>query len=315
MSMDFSHCFHLLHNTTGLQETLPPYRLSTASHLLKFVLFIINTIFIGIKGLGPSLLSSFFSKFIQPASGDTRTLYEAASLDLGDSILLDTSILKINRDIVLDKATNTTGVSVLIHQKGQPRQLIRARKLVVAIPQTIANVGKYDLSCDEKAMFSKFSTLGYWAGVVTVPGLNNSIRNVGIVDPFGQPAIPGPAGIQSTGSGSDFLVSVGFNDLNYTDTTAQSVIRENLKKLSHLGAIPVNSSQTATFPYSSDHGPFNLRVSSQEIGNGFYGKLLANQGVRNAYWTGAAFAGHNSGLIWNFNNAVVVPGLKKDLGL
>jgi hypothetical protein len=267
----------------------------------------------GIKGLGPALLSSIFGKFIVSASGDTRSLYEAAARDLGDSIMLNTTVVKVRREVKFDNVT--TGVTVLVHQPGKPHKLICARKLLVAIPQTLKNVDKYDLSDDERNIFSKFSALGYWAGVVTVPGLNNSIRNVGAQTPFNQPVIPGTSAINAAGSPGDFVVAVGFNDLNYTEATGQNVVRDSLAKLSAVGAVPQNAAQVATFPFSSDHGDFNLRVSADEIKKGFYSKLLSAQGARNTYWTGAAFTGQNSGSVWNFNEGTVVPGLKKDLGL
>jgi hypothetical protein len=44
-------------------------------------------------------------------------------------------------------------------------------------------------------------------------------------------------------------------------------------------------------------------------------ELLKLEGPRNTYWTGAAFTGHSSGLIWNWNDNVILPAIKKELGL
>ncbi|KAH9207945.1 flavin-containing superfamily amine oxidase [Leptodontidium sp. 2 PMI_412] len=264
----------------------------------------------GIKGLGPGLLQSLFGKFIVAASGDTRSLYEAAAKDLGDSILLDSTILSVTRTAKTGKP-----VVILVNQPGQPPKLIRAKKLLVAIPQTLSNIGKFDISGDERDIFSKFSAMGYWAGVATVPNLNNTLRNVGVQTPYNQPVIPGPAGIQATVAPGYFTTLVGYNDLNYTDASSQALIRTNLATLAAVGGVPPGSAEATKFVFSSDHGPYGLRVSTKDIKNGFYKKLLAAQGKRNTYWAGAAFAGHNSGLIWNFNVGTIVPGLKKDLGL
>ncbi|KAH9218102.1 hypothetical protein DL95DRAFT_361060 [Leptodontidium sp. 2 PMI_412] len=267
----------------------------------------------GVKGLGPALLGSIFGKFIIPSSGDTRTLYQAAAKELGDSIMLESTIVSVRRTVKTGKTT--TGVTVLVSQPGQAPKLIRAKKLLVAIPQTMKNIGTFDISGDERDIFSKFTALGYWAGVVAVPGLTNSILNVGAQTPYNQPVIPGPNGIQASSAPGYFTTSVGFNDLNYTEESSQAVIRSDLARLAAVGGVPPGSAQAATFPFSSDHGPFNLRVSANDIKKGFYKKLLALQGKRNTYWCGAAFTGHNSGLVWNFNVGTVVPGLKKDLGL
>ncbi|KAL0939156.1 flavin-containing superfamily Amine oxidase [Colletotrichum truncatum] len=268
----------------------------------------------GIKGFGPGLMNSIFGEFIISANGDTRALYDAAAKDLGDSILLDTTVVKVDRDVKIDDS-NTSGVSVLIHQPGQDHKLVRARKLLIAIPPTIENVGTYDLSADEKSLFSKFSAIGYWAGVATIQGLNNSLQNVGVQTPFNQPVIPGSNGIYTTGSSGDFLVGVGFNNADYTDEDGKAIIRKHLATLAAVGAVPQNAAETVTFPYYSNHAPFNVRVSADEIKGGFYSKLLALEGARNTYWAGAAFTGHNSALVWSFNEGTVLPGLKKELGL
>ncbi|KAI3556618.1 flavin-containing superfamily Amine oxidase [Colletotrichum abscissum] len=268
----------------------------------------------GIKGLGPGLLQSLFGEFILSGNGDTRALYDAAAAELGDSVLLNSDVLKVKRDVKIDKAT-TSGVTVLVQQPGQPKKLIRARKLLIAIPPILENVAKYDLSSDEHALFSKFSALGYWAGVATIPGLNTSLTNVGVQTPFNQPVIPGTNGFNTAGSPNDFLVAVGFQDTNYTEADAKAVLVKNLATLAAVGAVPKDAAQTVTFPYVSDHKPYNVRVSTEEIKGGFYGKLLALEGVRNTYWAGATFSGHNSALVWSFNEGTVLPGLKKDLGL
>ncbi|KAK2012849.1 FAD/NAD(P)-binding domain-containing protein [Colletotrichum eremochloae] len=268
----------------------------------------------GIKGLGPGLLQSLFGEFILSGNGDTRALYNAAAAELGDSVLLNSGIVEVQRDVKIDNVT-TSGVTVLVQQPNQPEKLIRARKLLIAIPPTLENVANYDLSSEEYALFSKFSALGYWAGVATIPGLNYSLTNIGIQDPFHQPVIPGTNGFNTAGSPNDFLVAVGFQDTNYTEADAKAVLVKNLATLAAVGAVPHDAAQTVKFPYCSDHKPYNLRVSAKEIQGGFYGKLLALEGARNTYWAGAAFSGHNSGLVWTFNNGTVLPGLKKDLGL
>ncbi|GKT55252.1 flavin-containing superfamily amine oxidase [Colletotrichum tofieldiae] len=267
----------------------------------------------GIKGLGPALLNNIFGQFIVSGNGDTRALYNAAANELGDSVLLNANVVEVKRDVKIDK--HTTGVTVLVQQPNQPPKLIRARKLLVAIPPTLKNVGTYDLTAEERTLFSKFGGLGYWAGVATIPGLNISLTNVGVQTTFNQPVIPGTNGFNSYGSPGDFLVAVGFHNTDYTTADAQAILRKNLATLAAVGGVPKDAAETVTFPFSSDHGPYNLRVSAEEIKAGFYGKFLALEGKRNTYWAGAVFTGHNSGLVWNFNEGTVLPALKKGLGL
>ncbi|OLN85059.1 Beta-cyclopiazonate dehydrogenase 3 [Colletotrichum chlorophyti] len=268
----------------------------------------------GVKGLGPGLLNSLLGEFIVSGTGDTRALYDAAVKELGDSVLLNSTILKVDRNVQISKRIRS-GVTVLVQQPGQAPKLVRARKLLVAIPPTLENVAAYDLTSHERNLFSKFFALGYWAGVSTIPGLNVSLTNVGVQTPFNQPVIPGTNGFNAAGSPGDFLFSVGFDDTKNTQADAEAVLRKSLATLATVGAVPQNSAETVTFPFTSNHAPYNVRVSANQIGQGFYRKLLALEGTKNTWWTGATFAGHNSALIWTFNEGTVVPGLKKDLGL
>ncbi|KAM0272262.1 hypothetical protein ACHAQH_008734 [Verticillium albo-atrum] len=263
----------------------------------------------GIKALGPGLLSSLFGEFILSGTGNTRSLYDAALKDLGSSVLLSTKILKI------DRHSNSTGVTLQIAQPGKTPKTIRARKLLVAIPPTLKNIEHFDLSRQEKNIFSKFSSLGYFAGVASVPGFNGSFTNIGALTPFNQPIIPGNNQFGSTGSPNEFLIGGGFDSGDVTDEDGKNLVRKNLATLAAVGAVPVDAASTVTFPYTTNHTPYNVRVKAEDIKNGFYGKLLALQGSLNTYWTGAAFSGHNSALVWTWNEGTIVPGLKKDLGL
>ncbi|KAH6995196.1 hypothetical protein EDB80DRAFT_728758 [Ilyonectria destructans] len=266
----------------------------------------------GIKGFGPGLLSSFTGEFIVSASGDTRSLYHAAAAELGDSVLLDSTIVYVKRDSGNSK---TSGVSLVVKQPNQPSKIIRARKLLIAIPPTLENIGSFDLSKAERKLFSKFSALGYWAGVADIPGMDVSLRNVGALTPYNTPVIPGDNGFFASGSPNQFLLGVAFDNTQYTDADAKAVVRKELATLAAVGAVPADAAQKVTFPYTSNHAPYNVRVSGEDITAGFYREFLGLEGSRNTYWTGAAFAGHNSGLIWTWNEGTVVPALKKGLGL
>ncbi|CAG8893100.1 unnamed protein product [Penicillium egyptiacum] len=263
----------------------------------------------GIKNLGPGLLGSVLGEFILSGTGDSRSLYDAALEELGSSILLNTTILNI------DRHSNSTSVTLSVTQPGSAPKTIRARKLLVAIPPTLKNTWSFDLSKQEIAIFSKFSSLTYFTGVANVPGFNGSFINMGALTPFNQPIIPGNSGFTATGSPDEFLIAGGFDSGDVTDKEGKDLVRKNLATLAAVGAVPADAAHSVTFPYTSNHAPFNLRVTAEDIKAGFYTKLLALQGSRNTYWTGAAFSGHNSALVWNWNEGTIVPGLKKDLGL
>ncbi|KAM0233526.1 hypothetical protein ACHAP5_010401 [Fusarium lateritium] len=260
----------------------------------------------GLKKFGPGLMQSANNGFIVPKSGNTRDLYDAAASDLGDSVYLNSNVVRVQR--------NKAGVVVTVKQGGKTLTF-KARKLLVAIPQTLKNVKPLDLSKSERDIFSKFSAVGYVCGVADIPGLNSSLQNVGAFTPANTPVIPGNNGYTQTGSPNQFLLGVGFDNADYSLADSETVTRKELATLAAVGAVPADAAKEVTFPILSNHAPFDLRVTSQNIGKGFYADLLKLEGRRNTYWTGAVFAGHNSGLIWNWNNDVIIPALKKDLGL
>ncbi|CZR49662.1 uncharacterized protein FPRO_14859 [Fusarium proliferatum ET1] len=260
----------------------------------------------GIKKFGPGLLQSVSSEFLVTASGDTRSIYKAASDVLGKDIYLNSDLVRVRR--------NKAGATLTIQQNRKTFN-IKTKKLVVAVPQTIANLKSFDLSETERKLLSKFSAFGYVAGVADIPGLNVSLQNVGTMSPAKTPIIPGSNGYISSGSPNQFLLGIAFDNTDYTIPDSKSLVRDELTALTRAGAVAADTARRVTFPYISNHVPYNLHVTSDEIAKGFYSKLLELEGFLNTYWTGAAFAGHNSGLIWNWNDVTVLPALKKDLGL
>ncbi|RGP62615.1 hypothetical protein FSPOR_9194 [Fusarium sporotrichioides] len=261
----------------------------------------------GIKKFGPGLMQSINSGFRVPKSGNTRTIYEAAACELTKETYLNSHVTSVER--------NKNGVVVTIKQHGK-KITFKARKLLVAVPQTLKNVGSFDLSKPEKNLFSKFSALGYVAGVADIAGVDVNLQNVGAFTPAHTPVIPGSNGYNiPPGFTNQFLLGVAFDNADYSLADAKAVIRRELTNLARAGAVPTTAAKKVTFPILSNHAPFELHVSSQEIGEGFFEDLLKLEGSRNTYWTGAAFAGHNSGLIWNWNDNVILPAMKKDLGL
>ncbi|KAF5024441.1 hypothetical protein F66182_3527 [Fusarium sp. NRRL 66182] len=261
----------------------------------------------GLKNFGPGMLKSVSGGFIVPQSGNTRSLYDAAKAELGSSVLYESTVTSVHR--------SKKGVSVVVQQKGQGIKTIKAKKLIVAIPQTIDNLQPFELSSKERSLFSALTGIGYVAGVANIPGLNVSLQNVGVLTPANTPNIPGSNGFYTSGSPNQFLLGVGFDDTDYTLEDAQAVILKELATLEASGGVPSGSSKRVTFPYLTNHAPFNLRVSSEEIKKGFYKKLLGLQGEKSTYWTGAAIASQNSGLLWTWNEGTVLPALKKELGL
>ncbi|KAH7217249.1 hypothetical protein BKA60DRAFT_519900 [Fusarium oxysporum] len=243
----------------------------------------------GIKKFGPGLL-------------------QTAAKVLGDSIYLNSEVVSVRRNAA------GKGVVVVFKRNGKTITL-RARKLVVAIPQTRANTKMFDLCEKERKLITKFSAFGYVAGVAHIPGLENGLQNVGALTPANIPLVPGNNGYFQTGSPDDFLIGTAFDNTDYTLEDARALVRKELTTLARVGGAPADAAEKCTFPMLEDHAPYYLHVTGHDIAQGFYRDLIALEGYRNTYWTGAVFAGHNSGLIWNWNDGTVLPAIKKALEL
>ncbi|EGU82531.1 hypothetical protein FOPG_12858 [Fusarium oxysporum f. sp. conglutinans race 2 54008] len=243
----------------------------------------------GIKKFGPGLL-------------------QTAAKVLGDSIYLNSEVVSVRRNAA------GKGVVVVFKRNGKTITL-RARKLVVAIPQTRANTKMFDLCEKERKLITKFSAFGYVAGVAHIPGLENGLQNVGALTPANIPLVPGNNGYFQTGSPDDFLIGTAFDNTDYTLEDAKALVRKELTTLARVGGAPADAAEKCTFPMLEDHAPYYLHVTGHDIAQGFYRDLIALEGYRNTYWTGAVFAGHNSGLIWNWNDGTVLPAIKKALEL
>jgi hypothetical protein len=74
-----------------------------------------------------------------------------------------------------------------------------------------------------------------------------------------------------------------------------------------------NGSFAPEFVGFHNHAPFLLTVPVEAVRQGFYRRLNALQGVKNTWWTGAAWQTQDSSLIWNFTEAVVLPRLLESL--
>ncbi|KAL3595837.1 hypothetical protein FPOAC2_10207 [Fusarium poae] len=177
----------------------------------------------GIKKFGPGLLQSVTKGFIVPKTGNARTIYDAAALELTDEIYLDSDVKSVKR--------SKHGVVVTIKQHGK-YVTFKARKLLVAIPQTLKNVGSFDLAPHERNIFSKFSAYGYVAGVANIAGVDVNLQNVGAFTPAHTPVIPGSNGYNiPPGFSEQFLLGVAFDNADYSLADAKAVIRRNSRIL------------------------------------------------------------------------------------
>jgi hypothetical protein len=240
--------------------------------------------------------------FLVAASGDNYELYQNAEMTLNSSVLYNATVSYANR---------TTGGTKLVIKTLDGYQTIDAKALLVTIPPLVSNLGGFDLTATEKALFAKWRNSSYFCGILNNTGIPDNVllENVGAKTLYNYPQLPGLYAIEPTAVsglhtfeyGSPVPISV---DEVKGDTLA------TVKRLQANGIIPkpANNAEAELVAFA-DHTPFNLHVSADNLGDGFYEQLYALQGQQGTWWTGAAWYMQDSAMLWNFTETQVFPSL------
>ncbi|KAL9583690.1 MAG: hypothetical protein Q9212_002556 [Teloschistes hypoglaucus] len=237
------------------------------------------------------------------ASKDNSLVYEKAQKELGDGVLLNSTVLSMDRsglDLVKIMVKTPSG-----------KKLIRAKKLISAIPPVIENLKGFDLNTTETPIFNKFKGHSWYVGLVKNSDIPDNITmiNYGAKNDrnFNITVLPGFYDFFATVVPGLHYFLYGGNDTQPTFTQPQvrNALKDTLGRLSAAGTLPKGAGKDLSLIDFTSHSPYEVYVSSDEIAKGFYNKLFALQGQRNTYWTGAAFVTHSSAAIWNFTDQLV----------
>ncbi|PYH47013.1 amine oxidase, flavin-containing superfamily [Aspergillus saccharolyticus JOP 1030-1] len=229
--------------------------------------------------------------FLEPASQNNSDLYGAAQRRLGSDLRLRSTVLATHRDEDADWVYVQT-------QTPTGEQMIRAKKLIVAIQPTVENLDPMiDLDATEHDLFSQFHHTCYYTCVAHVPGLppgalilNRALDTVYHLPP--QPAVYALRPVRSPN-----LTSILYGSVDHiSEEDVKRHITQSVLQLRHAG-IPVEPPQFAAY---SDHTPFLLTVPAEAIRAGFYRDLNELQGHRNTYYMSATFNSHDSAAVWLF---------------
>ena len=271
-------------------------------------IFNISTIYM-LKYLGTYEINSIENGFLIAASHNTADLYTNILAHLGSSVLLNTTILAMNR-------SSPSNVKIIVRTTNNPRpKLIIAKKLLSTPPPQPAQLTNYDLSPNETSLFSQFFANGYYAAVLNNTGLplNKSYTSADPHNPpYDTPHLPGLYTVSPTGA-SD-LIEVFYG--SPTPLPAAAVQADILAKVKQLAISQNNNSTSASEPNFvafTAHTPFNLMVSNEAISEGFYERLYGLNGQRNTFYNGAAWQTHASSEIWEFTESYVLPRLLASL--
>lgn len=259
------------------------------------------------RGFGLSLVQQFATGLVTTQRHNNSELYSAAQSELiaDESLLLSST--------VLDSARSEEGVELVVNTP-EGKKLIRASKLLIAIPTHPTILKPFDLSDAERTIFEKFEWTNYVTSLVTDTGIPDDlfISNVAADTAYNLPPLPGAYVIQPT-------IIPGVKAIYYSTLASHSAFppsEDEVKEyivtaLKRLQATnPTLYKQTdPKFVTFSSHAPFYARVGSEEIKSGFYDDLYKLQGQRSTWWTGATWRAQDSSMIWKYNEEVVIPGL------
>ena len=240
------------------------------------------------------------------AAKRSSEIYEKATAELGASVLLSSTVISMNRsDSALVKITVKTPTG---------KKLIKAKKLICAIPPLINNLNGFDLDETETPIFNKFQGHSWYVGLVNNSGIpsNLTLLNYGATNPqnFNISIVPGVYATYATVVPGLHYFLYGGNDSQPILTKAyiRHGLNDTLNRLRAQGTIPVpptNTNGAFEIIDFTSHTPYEVFVPSAQIEKGFYNRLFGLQGRRNTYWTGAAFVTHSSAAIWNFTERLV----------
>lgn len=246
---------------------------------------------------------------VTEAQNNNQALYDAALTRLNNA----TPVFVGSNVTCIYRGANDTEISV---STPSGPKLIRASKLVIAIPPTLSLLTPLlDLSIRERELFSQFNHSYIWASIVDNTGVpvDTGLTNINPAAPFGIPAMPAIFGTEPTGLSGSLIVWYG-SPFALTAEEVQANIIETLSRYNQTngGASTQNATTPRILEFRS-HNPYMLTVTPEAIAGGFYDEVNQLQGHRNTYWTGAAWQTQDSTAIWNFTELEILPRIMAEL--
>ncbi|KAH8909075.1 FAD/NAD(P)-binding domain-containing protein [Coniochaeta sp. PMI_546] len=236
--------------------------------------------------------------------GGNQLLYTKIADLLGQDVLTNTVVLASER--------TDTGVNMIVSGlKGT--KIIKAKKLLLAIPPTRENLIPFDLNSEETALFAKPMYGRYGTAIVSHPSLPKGVelRNMptsAVKDPYA-PFLETPHILSFSSYGNDTdLFSIGTSGnpyLLYGPSAATAVAQQNLQTMAGAGTIPSLKGKPLTVVEWSDHGPGGFGVTAADMRAGWMSKMYGLQGKRSTWFTGNAIAIDFSTQLWKMNDEVL----------
>ncbi|EPS31776.1 hypothetical protein PDE_06734 [Penicillium oxalicum 114-2] len=253
------------------------------------------------KNFGLDIIQNMATGFLVTTSQNNQEIYEHATEVLGEDAWTSSHVVSTS-------CRDKHGIQLEI-QTPSGRRTVKAKKLLIAMPQKLNKLAAFALDNRESNLFGKFGNTGYYTSLVNNTGLpaNFSSVSVGTNTPHQIPRLPGVYGVGATAIDGVFDVKYGSPN-GLPDDVVRGEILSYVKKLQANGYAEQVSGEPQFVTFKS-HTPFELTVSRDSIAKGFYKELYALQGYRNTWYTGAAFDTQDSSMLWNFTEEHVLPDL------
>lgn len=242
-----------------------------------------------------------------PNSRRNIDLYNAVQAKLGDAVLLNTQVVQSLRTPI--------GHTLWTKSADGKSTIVIARKLLIAIEPTPANMEPFNLDFTEQTLLSKFHYQSIHAGLVSHPSLPRSgsvVNTPAAASPANYNVLPKPnynVRFDHMGGGSDLFRVLMVGDESFDKTKAQALVRQSFAKLVQAGTLPAGATADPGAELEirawADHGAMHMHVDASELKTGFIQKLYALQGRRETWWTGGAFAVQFQAILWAFDDILL----------
>jgi len=261
-----------------------------------------------LSAFGPPMIRFLLGNgaLFTPSSRRNSEVYESIQYRLRDEVLYNSTVTQSDR--ALDGHT----LWVRDHNKGSCT-IVHAKKLLIAIEPTDANMAPFAVDNREQKVFSKLRFQNVQVGIVSHPSL-----------PTGVSLVNTPA----AAAGGNYLAlpklnfnirydHLGQNSTNFrvmvvgessmSKSDAQKVVTAGFDVLVAAGTVPpkANGSGNLKFKVWSNHGHMHGHASAEEIRGGFIQKQYALQGHKGTWWTGGAFSHQFQTILWAFDDILL----------
>ncbi|GAB1310501.1 Beta-cyclopiazonate dehydrogenase [Madurella fahalii] len=209
------------------------------------------------------------------------------------------------------------GVSLKVSGTNGEVTCIEAKRLLVAVEPTPENMTPFQLDEDERDVLGRFKYPTVYAGILRHPSLqalHAYTHRLPVPEYYNHtafPAAPQVGRIDYIGETEDLFEFTAVGTEDGSAESMKALIAQSINAMIEAGTLPA-SNGSVSFSIFADHGHMHAHVSADDLRAGFMQKLNALQGLRNTWYTGAAFSAGYSTVLWEYNK-VLLPKMVEGL--